>query len=158
VQHYGAYPALTRAIPDFGGTMLFLRSFAVWLLFIMVESLNGTIRILWLVPSVGDLWAHRISFVTGAAIVLAIATLSLGWLHASRISQLLSIGVLWMLLTLAFEMVLGRYVLGYSWARIAADYNLRQGGFMVFGLLWLMLSPWVAAKIRGVLPEQKQLA
>lgn len=138
--------------------MLFLRSLVVWLVFIMVESLNGTVRILWLVPSVGDLWAHRISFVMGAAIVVAIATLFVRWLHASQISQFLRIGVLWMLLTFAFEVALGRFVFNYSWARIAADYNLHQGGFMAFGLVWLMLSPLLAAKMRGVLPAQNQLA
>jgi hypothetical protein len=155
---YRSYTELTREIQDFGGKMLFLKSLAVWLVFIMVESLNGTIRILWLVPSVGDLWAHRISFVTGVAIVLAIATLSIQWLHASRISQFLGIGVLWMLLTFAFEMALGRFVFNYSWAQIAADYNLNQGGFTILGLVWLMLSPWLAAKIRGVLPAQNRLA
>jgi hypothetical protein len=136
--------------------MIFLRSIVVWLVFILAESLNGTVRNLWLVPSLGDFWAHQISFFTGSILVLAIATIFVKWLHATRISQLLNIGVLWLVLTLTFEICLGRFILGYSWERIAADYNLLQGGLMPFGLLLLTLAPLIAAKIRGVLPEVNQ--
>jgi hypothetical protein len=51
--------------------MIFLRGVIVWLVFIFSESLNGTVRNLWLVPSLGDFWAHQISFFTGSIIVLA---------------------------------------------------------------------------------------
>jgi hypothetical protein len=138
--------------------MIFLKGTVIWLIFIAAESLNGTIRTLWLVPSLGDPLAHHISFATGAFIVLAIATLFIRWLHASRVSQLLGVGVLWIVLTLAFEIILGRVILGYSWEQIAADYNVFQGGLMSFGLVWLGLSTLIAAKIRGVLPERNQLA
>jgi hypothetical protein len=137
--------------------MLPLKAFAIWLVFIIVESLNGTFRIFWLVPSLGDDRAHQLSFVTGAMLIAAIATLFIRWLHAVRVPQLLGVGVLWMVLTLAFEIGLGQLILGYSWGQIAADYNVYQGGLMPFGLVWIGLSPLIAAKIRGVLPEQNQL-
>ncbi|BAY11692.1 hypothetical protein [Calothrix sp. NIES-2098] len=136
--------------------MLFLRSMIVWLVFILTESLNGTVRNLWLTPSLGDFWAHQISFFTGSIIVLAIATIFVKWLDVTRTSQLFSIGLLWLLLTLTFEICLGRFILGYSWERIAADYNLLQGGLMPIGLILLMLAPFIAAKIRGVLKEMNQ--
>jgi hypothetical protein len=138
--------------------MLLLKAFAIWLVFMIAESLNGTLRILWLVPSLGDRTAHQLSFVTGAILIVAIATLFIRWLHVSRVPQLLGVGVLWIVLTLAFEIALGRFILGYSWGQIAVDYNVYQGGLMPFGLVWLGLSPFIAAKIRGVLPGQNQLA
>ncbi len=138
--------------------MILIKGFVVWLVFIAAESLNGTIRTLWLVPSLGELRAHQISFITGSLLVLAIATLFVRWLQASRISQLLGVGVLWLLLTVAFEIILGRFVLTYSWERIAADYNLLQGGLMPLGLVLLTLSPLIAAKIRGVLTDINQIA
>jgi threonine/homoserine efflux transporter RhtA len=63
----------------------------------------------------------------------------------------LTVGILWALLTLAFEIALGYMIFGYSWEQIMADYNLRQGGLMPFGLAWLALSPAIAARIRGLL-------
>ena len=50
----------------------------------------------------------------------------------------------------AVEFALGRLVLGYSWARIGAEYNLLKGGLMPIGLLVLTLSPLTAARWRGL--------
>ncbi|MGB5631660.1 MAG: hypothetical protein WBM86_02615, partial [Waterburya sp.] len=64
--------------------------------------------------------------------------------------------VLWLLLTVVFEIVLGRLILGYYWSQICADYNLLQGGLIPIGFVLLVLAPFIAAKIRGVLPNRKQ--
>ncbi len=138
--------------------MILLKGIIVWFVLILAESLNGTIRMLWLVPTLGDLRAHQLSFVMASILMLTIATLFVRWLHASRVSQLLSVGVLWLLLTVVFEMVLGRFILGYSWEQIAADYNVMQGGLMPFGMVWLTLSPLIAAKIWHILPNKNQHA
>jgi hypothetical protein len=130
--------------------MILLRSIAIWLIFITIESLNGTIRTLWLVPLLGDLRAHQISFVTGSLLILTIATIFVHWLNISNVSQSIGIGVLWMLLTVVFEVGLGRLALGYSWAQIAADYNLLKGRLMPLGLVLLVLAPLIATKIRDV--------
>jgi hypothetical protein len=138
--------------------VLLLKSVAVWLLFILAESLNGTIRTFWLVPSVGDPLAHYLSFITGMLIVLAIALLFIRWLGARRVPQLLGVGGVCMGLTLAFEVFLGRVILNYSWGQIMADYDVLQGGLMTFGLLWVAIAPLIAAKIQGLLPNPHQLA
>jgi hypothetical protein len=128
--------------------MIFIRSLLVWLMFILAESLNGTVRNLWLIPAMGDRLAHQIAFVTGSMLIITIATLFIRWLKAQRISQLLGIGLLWLLLTLGFEIGLGRFILGYSWERIAADYNFAQGGLMPIGLFLVLLSPLIATQLR----------
>jgi hypothetical protein len=130
---------------------LLLKSIVVWLIFILAESLNGMMRILWLIPAWGDVLAHQISFVIGTLLILAIAILFVPWLQIRRLFPLLTVGILWALLTLAFEIALGYMIFGYSWEQIMADYNLRQGGLMPFGLAWLALSPAIAARIRGLL-------
>lgn len=134
--------------------MIILKSVLVWLVFILAESLNGTARIFWLMPLLGDRLAHQVSFAIGSLLILAIATLFIRWLKAEKFTQLLSIGLAWLLLTVLFEIGLGRFVLAYSWEQIAADYNLLQGGLMPIGLVLLVLSPFIATKIRGILPER----
>ncbi|MDZ7956640.1 MAG: hypothetical protein RMY34_01825 [Aulosira sp. DedQUE10] len=138
--------------------MIFLRGIIIWLVFIIAESLNGTVRILWLIPALGNVPAQQVSFVMGSILILTIATIFVRSLQASRVSQLLGVGVLWMLLTIAFEIALGRFVFGYSWQQIAADYNLLQGRFMPIGLVLLTLAPLIAAKIRGVAIDKNQTA
>jgi len=48
---------------------------------------------------------------------------------------------------LGFEIALGR-ARGFGWQRIGADYDVSQGGLMGFGLLLLLLAPWIAAGLR----------
>jgi hypothetical protein len=129
--------------------MTFLRSVVVWLVFILAESLNGTIRIVWLMPGLGEAQAERISFITGSILVMAIATCFIRWLQATQTAQLLYIGLLWMALTLAFEIALGRFILGYSWLKIAANFNLLNGKLMPIGLGVLTLAPLIAVRIRN---------
>jgi hypothetical protein len=147
-----------RIYLDWRRIMIFLKSIAIWLTFIFAESLNGTVRNLWLIPTIGDRLANQISFASGSLLILTIATLFIGWLNPSGITQMLGIGILWLLLTLGFEVGLGHYILGYSWDRIAADYNLFEGGLMSIGLMVVMLSPWIAAKIQRILSKPDQHA
>ena len=59
-------------------------------------------------------------------------------------------GLIWLVLTLAFEILFGRFVAGASWERLWSDYNLLQGGLLPIGLLVLTVAPLLAARWRGV--------
>lgn len=37
-----------------------------------------------------------------------------------------------------------------SWERIASDYDITNGGLMLFGLTLMVFAPLLAAKIRGL--------
>jgi hypothetical protein len=71
---------------------------------------------------------------------------------------MLQVGFLWMLLTVVFEISLGRFVFGYSWEQIAADYNLLQGNLMSLGLILLVLAPTLGMRIRAGLRLSEKLA
>jgi hypothetical protein len=53
----------------------------------------------------------------------------------------------WVVLTVGFEITLGR-ALGYSWERIASDYNITEGGLLPLGLVIMTLAPLIAARLR----------
>jgi hypothetical protein len=129
---------------------MFSRSLAVWLLLIAAEILHGILRAILLVPFVGDFRSRQIGVFTGSLIILAIALAFVRWIGATRSSQLLGIGVMWLILTLAFEILFGMFVVGTSWERLAADYNILEGGLLPFGMIFLAMSPWIAGKVRGV--------
>ncbi len=133
--------------------MVFLRGFIVWLVIMLAEVMHGMVRVTFLQPLVGDFPARQIAVFTGSVIILAITTTFIRWLGAVSVIQLLGVGLLWLFLTLGFEIILGRFVMGYGWERITSDYNLLKGGLLPIGLLILTLSPLVAAKIRGVIDQ-----
>ena len=128
---------------------LLLRSISVWMLLMGAEVIHGTLRTVFLAPRTGDFRARQISVFTGSALILGNTYLTIKWIGASRKRTLVGIGLAWLFLTLLFELGLGRWVLHYSWARLAADYNLRKGGLQPVGLLLLTLAPFLMARLRA---------
>lgn len=125
-----------------------IRALVVWLIIVAAEVLHGIARSLWLEPRVGDFRARQIAVFTGSAMILTIALVFTRWIGARGFRQLLGVGLLWLALMLGFEILLGRFVFGYSWERIASDYDLLQGGLLPIGMAILTLAPLVAARIR----------
>ncbi|MFP4144880.1 MAG: hypothetical protein ACLFV3_07015 [Phycisphaeraceae bacterium] len=129
--------------------MLLGKIIAVWFAIMVAEVIHGVLRGLLLEPRVGEAWANRVGIVTGSGIVFAVAWFGVPWTGAQGTGELLLAGAVWVALTLAFEVVFGRWVLGYPWSRIAADYDFRRGGLMPLGLLVMLLSPLIVAALRG---------
>ena len=116
------------------------RAIAVWLLMMLAETCHGILRTLYLAPLVGDFRARQICTFTGAAILLAIAYWFHDWIGANTRKQQLTIGVLWLIWTVCFEILLGVFVAGLSWYEVTADFRIWQGGLLPIGLVALALS------------------
>ena len=125
------------------------RAFAIWLVIILAETVHGVLRSVLLVPLVGDLRARQIGVLIGCLIVFAITFLFVSWLRVDSISGLLSIGAIWVVLTFLFELALGRLILGVSWDRILSDYHIANGGYMIFGLLFMFFAPYLASHMKS---------
>lgn len=124
------------------------KALAVWLLIVIAESIHGIIRQLFLAPMIGDLPARQLGVLFGSAIIFAIAWAFIRWIDARSFAEQLKVGLLWVVLITIFEFTLGA-ALGYSLERILSDYNMAEGRFMAFGLLFMLLAPALAAKVRG---------
>ena len=123
------------------------RAFFVWLLMMLAESIHGVLRSILLVPMIGDLPARQIGVAIGSLIIVAIAFMFSNWLKVRSTKGQIRVGFFWVAMTLLFEVLLGRLVLGLSWNRITEDYDLSRGGFMIFGLLLMALSPTIGEKL-----------
>lgn len=130
------------------GSQAFLRALAVWLVFITVESILGTLRVLFLEPRIGAEVAQRIGLITGSAALLIVTYLLIVWMRAEGRAALLGVGALWVVLTFSFEMVVGR-LRGRNWQSLLADYDIRRGGLMSIAMLLLLLAPLIAAGFRN---------
>lgn len=124
---------------------LAIRAFSVWLLIAAAEVVHGILRMQFLRPLLGDLRARQVAIVSGSLIILAIAFLTRRFLHATTTGQQIAVGAFWAALMVAFDVLLGRYYIGYSWSRISQDFDPSRGGFMVFGLAVMVLAPWITA-------------
>lgn len=135
---------------DAKSSKVFRRGFIVWLIIIGAEVLHGILRTILLEPLTGDFRARQIAVFSGAVIILTISYLFVGWLRAADRLQLFAVGLFWLILTLGFEIILGRFVFGLSWERIGSDYDILRGGLLGFGLLILTFAPLIAAKFKRI--------
>jgi hypothetical protein len=128
---------------------LTIRAFTVWCVLMLTESANGILRAILLVPQVGDFRARQIGVFTGSLLILAIAYLFVDWIQARSARRLVLVGLFWLVLTLLFEIGLGRFVAGRSWPDVVSDFDLAHGGLLPIGLAVLTFSPLLASRFRN---------
>jgi len=112
-----------------------------WLGGIPIAIINGGLRNYVYGPQMDPLLAHQISSIT--AIILFAAyfwLLNRRWTMTST-PQSIQIGISWLILSILFEFVFGHYVMGHSWERLLADYNILAGRLWSFVLLWTLIGP-----------------
>jgi hypothetical protein len=124
-----------------------LRALAIWLLFIAAESVQGALRHLLTSPEV-DFAVRQVSVIVGAVVMFTITWFCLRWMRLRTAVEALAVGIVWVILTLLFELSLGRAV-GLGWDRILADYDLLNGGLMPLGLLAMALTPWAVRHLHA---------
>lgn len=124
------------------------RALLVWMLIMLVETLHGLAREIFIAPLIGDLRARQLGVMTGSLLVLCIGWFAARWLGAGAPRTQLYVGAFWVALTLLFEILLGRAI-GVSWDRILSDFNPARGGFMIAGLAVMFFAPMLAMKLRN---------
>jgi hypothetical protein len=125
------------------------RGLVAWVLIAVAETVHGTLRTLFLMPVVGDLASRQIGVLTGSVMILLISYAAIGGIGAKDAKPLVAVGLLWLILMVGFEILVGR-AFGLSWERIISDYVPWQGGFMIVGMIVLALSPSIAVGLRSL--------
>ena len=128
------------------------RAAGIWLTLVTVESIHGVMRRLFLEPQLGDLRARQVSVFTGGVLIALVFWFTLGWLRPQPARRWWTFGLLWLALTLAFEIGLG-LATGVSWDRIASDFDPRRGGLLGFGMLVILVAPRLLAQRRGLIQD-----
>jgi len=128
-----------------------LRATAVWLGILGLASVNGAIRDLLVAPQLGDTIARALSTVVLCLAILLVAWLTIRWIRPTTLRAALGVGGWWLGLTLAFELLIGHYVLHKPWATLLEDYNIAQGRIWMAVLITTLLAPLWAAQRRGLL-------
>jgi hypothetical protein len=129
-----------------------------WLGGAAIGVLNGVLREKTYARRVGEGRAHRISSATA---IVALA----GWfafLQRRRPlrspSQALTIGAVWVVITVAFEFGFGRFVAKQSWPELVADYDVRRGRVWSLVLAWIGLGPAVVRAVARRSPARRSVA
>jgi hypothetical protein len=127
------------------------RTLAIWLGILLLANLNGAIREVWLIPTLGQTAGRALSTLVLSALVLVVTWLAIGWIRPATPQDALIIGMLWLALTLAFEFLVGHYVFRKPWGELTQDYDVTRGRIWPLVLVMVLFAPLWAARIRKLL-------
>ena len=129
---------------------IYLQSTVIWVILAVVTILFATFREAVFIPVTGldGTLARALLLPVGIAYTFAIAYLFLERTKAAyKSSDTIRIGLLWLILTIAFEFTFGTLVMGNSLAALVADYNIFAGRTWPIFLLGVLLSPIIAGRM-----------
>lgn len=132
-------------------SMLFLYSIGLWLIFLVLAIVNGTIRNSIYAPKVGQQKGHVISSVIAICYTLTVTYFLVNFIKpAATLMDLLLIGAFWLTITVFFEFGFGHYVIGHSWKHLINDYNILKGRIWSLVLLTTFVAPILWGYVLGL--------
>jgi hypothetical protein len=124
---------------------MLLRALAIWCGLLIVAFLNGAVRVMWLMPALGDSSAHLLSALILSTVVIVVAWRAIAWLQPHSVNEALLIGDEWVLMTITFEFVAGYYLFGASWDELLAQYDVSRGEMWLLVPITMLMAPVAAA-------------
>jgi len=127
--------------------MLYLMSLGIWFILAVSAIAVATFRVVVLLPLFGEQIAHQLGTVLYLIIQFLIIYLFIKKMKIKEVKTLLGIGIFWVVTTVIFEFVFGHYVIGNSWQKLFADYNLLKGRLWVLVLINNIAAPLISEKM-----------
>lgn len=126
---------------------MILRYILLWLPMIMLAFANATIRELILKKYFTDTTSHQLSTNTLIIFCFAYTWFVYPWLRIQETKQAFLIGIIWVVLTMAFEFSLGLST-GKTWRSMLQDYNILAGHIWALFLIALFFLPLICHKLK----------
>jgi len=127
---------------------MLLRATAIWFVLLLTAVGNGAVRETLLIPRVGDWLGHVVSTLMLAVLIVVIATAAMGWIGPTA-SEVFTLGLFWLALTIAFEFLAGHSLFHTPWERLFQDYNVAAGRIWLLVLVATLLAPVIAMRLRS---------
>ena len=126
------------------------KSILIWLSIIPLAILNGGLREAFLSPQLGESCSQPIS-----GIILCLLIFIVSFIFIPRIGkgeQIIywKIGLLWIVLTVAFETVFG-LAMGNSFCELLKAYDITTGNLWLIVVVFIGITPWLIAKIKRII-------
>lgn len=127
--------------------MLEVKHLLLWLPMILIAFANATLRELIFIKHYSELRAHQLSTITLILFCAIYSWFIFPALNIQHVKQSLLIGLVWVLLTVSFELLLGRMT-NKSRTYLFQDYDIFTGHIWLVFIVCLFLLPYVVYVIR----------
>lgn len=126
---------------------MLIKYFLFWLPMIVIAFANGTLRELVLMKQFNEFRSHQLSTITLIVLCFIYTWFVFPFLQIRNLKQAFLAGVVWLLLTVAFEFFLGR-MSGKSWEYLFRDYDVARGRIWPLFLFLLLMMPYLTYLLR----------
>ena len=126
-----------------------LRYILLWFVMLIIAICNGALRETTFGKVMPELRAHQLSTLIGGVFMGAFIWLVIHEWPPSSSGAALTIGAVWLCLTISFECFMGLVLRKRPLAEVLAYYNLLAGRVWVLLLLWIMVAPWLFFVLRS---------
>lgn len=127
--------------------MIMIRYVFAWFPMLVIAVANGAFRQLTFARVMSEPHAHQLSTLIGSVCIGVFIWFIIRAWPPSSSRQALLIGILWGLLTVAFESFMGFVLLHLSPPQVLHDYNLLAGRVWSLFIIWLVVAPWLFFRI-----------
>ncbi|GIK59467.1 MAG: hypothetical protein HND39_06505 [Ignavibacteriota bacterium] len=128
--------------------MLYIKSLGIWFILTISAIIVATFRVNVLLPQFGEQTAHQIGTILFLIVQFIIIYFFIKKMKVKETKTLLGVGLFWVVITIIFEFLFGHYVMGNSWQKLFADYNLLDGRLWVLVLINNLSAPLISGKIK----------
>jgi hypothetical protein len=125
-----------------------IRYALAWIPMVFLAIVNGVLREATYGKHLSELRSHQLSTLTGIVLMGGYIWLVTRRLGLESSTRAIRVGVLWLVLTVAFEFLFGHFVAGHSWGRLLHDYDLAAGRVWGFFLAFVAAAPWICYRLR----------
>lgn len=119
----------------------------MWIVFVVLAILNGSLRVYVIIPITGNYIGHVISSIILSTIIFVGTYLFIKKKNLAASNYLVAIGALWLFMTIAFEFLFGHFVMNHPWEKLLADYNIFKGRVWILVLFATFLSPILSGRL-----------
>jgi hypothetical protein len=115
----------------------------LWFGLLILAIINGAIRDFTYLKILGEHKAHQASTIKLIFLISAYCYFAFGYWKLGSVSEAMTVGILWLILTLAFEFLFGHFVAKHSWEKLLSNYNIFKGNLWILILIWTAIVPLV---------------
>jgi hypothetical protein len=120
-----------------------------WIPMVFLAIANGALREFTYAKHASELRAHQISTATGITLFAVYLWFLFRRWPAQSAAQAGVIGLLFLVLTVAFEFGFGHFVAGHSWSQLLQGYNLAAGRVWALVLVFVTIAPYLLFRIQS---------
>lgn len=127
-----------------------IRYVFVWIPMLGIAVANGALRQLTFAKVMSEPHAHQLSTLSGSVFIGTFIWFIIRTWPPPSSRKACLIGILWGLLTVAFESFMGLILQHRSLPQVLHEYNLLAGRVWSLFLIWLVVAPWLFFRIKQV--------